>query len=128
MASGSDDLVRWLSAGSAASAGRERAVRAWLEGVAGTTTRAFFGVTYGLLLAAPAAKAQAPSRVDGRILDAVTQSPVGGAEVSLGDLRGTSRSNGEFSFGSVASGRTKLQVRMIGYEPWSTVIDVVPGL
>jgi vitamin B12 transporter len=103
-------------------------VKAWLEGVASTTTRALLGMTYGLLLSAPAAQAQAPSRVDGRVLDAITQSPVGGAEVSLGDLRATSRSNGEFSFGSVAAGRTKLRVRMIGYEPWSTVIDVVPGL
>lgn len=84
-------------------------------------------VLCGLLLSA-SAHAQAPSRVEGRVLDRVTQSPLGGVELSLGELRGTSRVNGEFSFGSVTPGRVVLRARLIGYQPWSTVIDVVPGL
>jgi vitamin B12 transporter len=95
--------------------------------VATRSARALLGAICGLLLSTPA-QAQAPSRVEGRILDGVTQSPVGGAEISLGDLRGTSQPNGEYSFGSVTPGRAILRVRMIGYEPWSTAIDVVPGL
>jgi vitamin B12 transporter len=82
----------------------------------------------GTLMLTAQARAQAPSRLEGRILDAVTQSPIGGAEVWLGDLRGTSRASGDFGFGSVAPGRAVLRIRMIGYQPWSAVIDIVPGL
>ncbi len=99
----------------------------WLDGVTSASRRPLLGAICSLLLTA-SAQAQGPSRVEGRILDALTQSPVGGAEVSLGDLRGTSRANGEFFFGSVAAGRVALRVRMIGYQPWTTVIDVVPSL
>jgi vitamin B12 transporter len=99
----------------------------WVGSRARTPARTLLGTMCGLLLSV-SVQAQAPSRVEGRIVDAVTQSPVGDAEISLGDLRATSRANGEFGFGSVAPGRAALRVRMIGYGPWSMVIDVVPGL
>jgi vitamin B12 transporter len=84
-------------------------------------------VTCGQSLYLPL-QAQAPSRVEGRIFDRVTQAPVEDAELSVGDLRTTSRSNGEFAFGNVPPGRALLRVRKIGYQPRSELIDVVPGL
>jgi len=81
------------------------------------------------LLVCPAAGfAQAPARVVGRVVDAATQSPVASADVILGEQRTTSRADGGFVFGSVPPGRTRLEVRRIGYAPRSERLDVVPGL
>lgn len=72
--------------------------------------------------------AQAPARILGQVVDAATQSPLAEAEVRAGELRTVSQADGGFTLGSVAPGRVRLDVRRIGYAPWSAVIDVVPGL
>jgi len=81
-----------------------------------------------LLGAAAAAWAQAPSRVTGRVIDAATQAPVAMADVVLGDRRTGTRENGEFVLGAIPPGRYVLHVRRLGYGPWRSVVEVVPGL
>jgi iron complex outermembrane receptor protein len=79
-------------------------------------------------LASRALAAQAPARLTGRVTDAATGAPLADAELLLGDLRQVSGSDGGFAFGSVTPGRLTLLVRHIGYAPWRSAVDVVPGL
>ena len=80
-------------------------------------------------LGSPAAlAAQAPARILGHVVDATTQSPLADAEVRAGELRAVTQSDGGFTLGSVPPGHIRLEVRRIGYAPWSAAIDVVPGL
>jgi vitamin B12 transporter len=72
--------------------------------------------------------AQAPARLLGQVVDATTQAPVAQAEVRAGDLHAISRTDGGFLLGSVPPGRLRLEVRRIGYAPWSAVIELLPGL
>ena len=73
-------------------------------------------------------RAQAPSRILGRVVDATTGAPLATAEVRLSDRLATTSSDGAFVLGSVPPGRATLSVRRLGYAPWSDVLDVVPGL
>ena len=75
-----------------------------------------------------AMRAQAPARLLGQVLDAATQGPVIQAEVTGGDLQTVTGPDGGFLLGSVPPGRVQVEVRRIGYAPWSAVIDLVPGL
>jgi vitamin B12 transporter len=90
------------------------------------------GPTLALAIAAlisPAAvAAQAPARVLGRVVDATTQSPVAAADVILDEQRAVTRADGDFILGSVPPGRMRLEVRRIGYVPWSEMLEAVPGL
>jgi vitamin B12 transporter len=72
--------------------------------------------------------AQAPARVLGHVVDGATQIGLGDAEVRAGELRVVTGRDGGFVLGSVPPGRVRLEVRRIGYAPWSTVLDVEPGL
>lgn len=74
------------------------------------------------------AAAQAPTRLLGQVVDAATQGPLPEAEVTAGELRAVTSPDGGFVLGSVPPGRVRLEVRRIGYAPWSAVLDVVPGL
>lgn len=81
------------------------------------------------LVACPArGSAQAPARVLGRVVDAATQAPIASADLILGEQRTVTRADGGFIFGSVPPGRMSLEVRRIGYVPWSEMLEVVPGL
>ncbi|HEX6616353.1 MAG TPA: TonB-dependent receptor [Gemmatimonadales bacterium] len=84
-------------------------------------------VILSLLGAGPLA-AQAPSRLLGRVLDAATRAPVAEAEVRAGELRTVTRADGRFVLGSVPPGRLAVEVRRIGYAPWYSIIEVLPGL
>jgi hypothetical protein len=77
--------------------------------------------------AAPLA-AQGPARVLGRVMDLVTQRPVAGAEIRLGELQATSADDGTFLLGSIPPGRVELRVRRIGYAPVREVLELLPGL
>jgi vitamin B12 transporter len=81
-----------------------------------------------LLISPVAGSAQSPARVVGRVVDAATQSPIGLADVILGEQRTVTRADGTFVFGSVPPGRVSLEVRRIGYTLWSEALEVVPGL
>jgi vitamin B12 transporter len=81
----------------------------------------------GLLAAAPAS-AQGPARLAGRVLDAVSQGPVAGAEILAGELRAVTGADGEFILGNVPPGRVELRIRRIGYAPTREAIDLEPGL
>ena len=81
-----------------------------------------------LLLGAGRLAAQAPSRLLGQVLDGATRAPLADAEVLAGELHTATRADGRFVLGSVPPGRLRLEVRRIGYVPWSTVFDVLPGL
>jgi iron complex outermembrane receptor protein len=89
-----------------------------------------FAATVALLSAGVAGRlaAQAPARVLGRVLDATTQAPVPDAEVRADDLRAVTQPDGGFLLGSVPPGRLRLDVRRIGYAPWSAVVEMLPGL
>lgn len=80
------------------------------------------------LLAISRAAAQGPARLEGRVVDAVSQVGVGGAEVRAGDRLTTTDIAGAFAFGGVLPGRVELRVRRIGYAPLTRVVDLVPGL
>ena len=80
-------------------------------------------LTFGGRLAA-----QAPARLLGRAVDAATQAPMAQAEVRAADLRAVTEPDGSFLLGSVPPGRVRLEVRRIGYRPWSGVIELLPGL
>jgi iron complex outermembrane receptor protein len=80
------------------------------------------------VLWASAAAAQGPARIAGRVLDAVSQGPVSGADIRAGELVTTSGPDGGFSLGSVPPGRVELRVRRIGYAPLRLVVDLAPGL
>jgi outer membrane cobalamin receptor len=80
-----------------------------------------------LLSTAPLA-AQAPSRLIGQVLDAKTGAPLAEADVRAGELHAVTRSDGGFVLGSVPPGRLGVEVRRIGYVPWSGVAEVLPGL
>jgi hypothetical protein len=73
-------------------------------------------------------RAQAPSRLLGRVVDATTGAPLPGAEVRLGDRMVMTAGDGAFVLGSLPPGRTSISVRRLGYIPWADVLDVVPGL
>jgi vitamin B12 transporter len=79
------------------------------------------------MLCAPLA-AQAPARLLGRVVDASTQAPVAQAEVRAGDLHAVTGPDGGFLLGSVPPGRLRVEVRRIGYAPWSGVVEILPGL
>jgi vitamin B12 transporter len=85
-------------------------------------------VALALLACPTAGSAQAPARVLGRVVDATTQSPVASVDVILGELGTVTGADGSFLFGSVPPGRMRLEVRRIGYVPWSEVLEMVPGL
>jgi vitamin B12 transporter len=72
--------------------------------------------------------AQAPARLLGRVVDAATQGALAEAEVVAGELRAVTGPDGGFVLGSLPPGRVRLEVRRIGYAPWATVLDVLPGL
>ncbi len=72
--------------------------------------------------------AQGPSRIAGRVVDALSQRPVQGAEIRAGELVTESAADGGFSFGNVPPGRIELRVRRIGYAPARRDIDLVPSL
>lgn len=74
------------------------------------------------------ARAQSPARIVGRVADATTGSLLAAAEVRLGDRRTNTSSEGAFVLGALPAGRGTLEVRRVGYSPWSGVVDVVPGL
>ena len=81
-----------------------------------------------LLLGAAAAGAQGPARISGRVLDALSQRPVSGAEILAGELRAVTGGDGSFVLGNVPPGRLELRVRRIGYAPTRESVDIVPGL
>lgn len=80
------------------------------------------------LLAAAPASAQGPARLSGRVLDAVSQGPVAGAEILAGELRAVTGDDGSFALGNVPPGRVELRIRRIGYAPAREAIDLVPSL
>jgi len=81
-----------------------------------------------VLGAPPTLAAQAPARVLGHVVDGITQAALADAEVHAGELRVVTGLDGGFVLGSVPPGRLRLEVRRIGYAPWSTILDVEPGL
>lgn len=72
--------------------------------------------------------AQAPAAVVGRAVDALTGSPIAGAEVRLGDLRVHSRPDGEFRLVPVPGGRGVVVALAVGYRPDTVEVEVTPGL
>jgi hypothetical protein len=64
--------------------------------------------------------------VEGRLLDAETGTPIGGAEVRLSpqDLRAITDAAGRFRFARVAPGATSLAVRRLGYEWESGPVEI----
>jgi len=74
------------------------------------------------------ASAQAPASIAGRVLDAQSGEPVEGAELWFGTARVTTGRDGHYDFGSVPTGSATLQVRRIGYDPASIVLDILPAL
>ena len=89
------------------------------------------GLAAGALLAALVAVpawAQGPARLAGRVLDAVSQLPVAGAEIRTGELQAATAADGGFTLGNVPPGRLELRVRRIGYAPLLEVVDLAPGL
>ncbi|MEP6687670.1 MAG: TonB-dependent receptor plug domain-containing protein [Gemmatimonadales bacterium] len=72
--------------------------------------------------------AQGPARVLGRVVDDLTQRPVAGAEIRVGELAVTSADDGAFFLGNVPPGRAELRVRRIGYAPALEVLELLPGL
>ncbi len=86
-------------------------------------------LAWGSLLLVPAdLRAQAPARLLGQVVDASSQAALGEAEVTAGELHAVAGPDGGFVLGSVSPGRVRLEVRRIGYAPWSAVLDIVPGL
>jgi vitamin B12 transporter len=79
-------------------------------------------------LGAPPVQAQGPARLAGRVLDAVSQGPVQGAEIRAGEMLATTDAAGGFSLGSVPPGRVEVRVRRIGYGPVRLVVELEPGL
>ena len=72
--------------------------------------------------------AQAPATMSGRVLDALSGDPVEGAELRFGAARVVSGRDGHFDFGTVSTGSATLQVRRIGYDPASIVLDILPAV
>jgi hypothetical protein len=79
-------------------------------------------------LGATPAPAQAPARVSGQVIDAVSHAPVTGAEIRAGAQGAVSDADGRFVLGNVPPGQAELRVRRIGYAPSRERVDVVPGL
>lgn len=71
---------------------------------------------------------QAPARILGQVVDESTQGALAEAEVTAGEGRAVTGADGNFVLGSVPPGRVRLTIRRVGYAPWSSVLDVVPGL
>lgn len=80
------------------------------------------------IAAAAPAFAQAPATVSGRVLDALSGDPVEGAELRFGTARVATGRDGHFDFGAVPTGPATLQVRRIGYDPTSIVLDILPAV
>ena len=91
-------------------------------------SRITLAMAAALLVGPGSAAAQGPARVVGRVYDAATASPVPNADLVLGDLRATTDGDGSFRFGSVPAGSRLLEVRRIGYHPWTGPVDISPGL
>ncbi len=86
-------------------------------------------VTLFVLAVTPVvAAAQAPARIAGRVMDAVTGAPLPAAEVLVDGSRAISGADGAFVLGGVEPGRHVVNGRRLGYAPWSDAVDVVPGL
>jgi hypothetical protein len=82
-----------------------------------------------ILVATPgAALAQAPARIVGRVVDAMTGTPLASAEVRVDGSRATTSADGSFVLGGVEPGRRVVQSRRVGYTPWTDAVDVIPGL
>jgi TonB-linked SusC/RagA family outer membrane protein len=91
---------------------------------------------YGLVIAAallvagtgPAA-AQATGAIQGRVLEAGTQRPISGAQVTLVGTTRTTQTNtaGEFLMPGVRVGEQRMRVDFIGYTPSEQTVRVVTG-
>jgi len=73
-------------------------------------------------------EAQEPAVVSGRILDAGTGAPIGGARVEAGGSTVESDADGRFRLGGLAPGSWRLAVAAIGYGPAEVPVDLVPGI
>jgi outer membrane cobalamin receptor len=78
------------------------------------------------------AMAQWPGEVEGRVIDATSRRPIGGAAVSLGppaspSLTGTTDGSGRFLFRGVDGGVHLVVVRHSGFAPGRREVRVSPG-
>lgn len=82
-----------------------------------------------LLGSAPTVQAQATGTVTGRVIDGVSDEPIPGASVRLGDsTRGAATDiDGQYTITSVAPGAYRLTVSFIGYRTYQTDIQVTAG-
>jgi hypothetical protein len=93
------------------------------------TRHVLAAVALGGALAAQPGAAQSPARIAGRVLSKASAAPLIGAEVLLtpGNRRLESDSAGRFRFDQVAPGNVTLIVRLIGFIPDSSYLDVHPN-
>ena len=78
----------------------------------------------------PATVAFAPARagiIRGQVIVATTKAPVANAQVGIGTRGATTNAVGNFSIPNVPAGTYTLQVRMIGFAPYTRSITVTDG-
>src|SRR4029079_16849612 len=77
----------------------------------------FWLMVLAVMMAAPSAKAQTAA-INGRVVDAVSGSPINGAQVLIvGTTRGAAAGNdGRFRIAGVRAGTYQLRVARIGYK------------
>jgi TonB-linked SusC/RagA family outer membrane protein len=84
----------------------------------------------GLMLAsAVPAAAQSTGTVTGRVLDAATQQPLVGAQISIGGtgLGGLAGNDGTFRIANVPAGTHAVRAQMIGYSSQETRVTIAAG-
>jgi hypothetical protein len=77
------------------------------------------------LVASPAAAAQEPAVVTGRVLEAGTDRPLESVDVRLAGAVRVTDADGRFSFEGVPPGRHTLALSALGYRSQEVVLDVV---
>jgi hypothetical protein len=65
--------------------------------------------------------------VSGTVVEEVTFAPIAGAEVSIGEERVRSASDGTFTLTGVESGAQTLAVSAAGYEPYTKSVTLANG-
>jgi TonB-linked SusC/RagA family outer membrane protein len=90
-------------------------------------TRYIIGALLAVLCVAPL-HAQAPTgAVRGRIVDATTQQPLSGVQVSIGNRGGLTRDDGAYLITNIPAGTYTLRTTMIGYADATQSVTIQAG-
>lgn len=100
-----------------------------IEGKPVPLGRRLFLITLGILFvaAAPVGAQTSTGAVTGQVVDSVTQQPVAGATIAIGQLRARSGADGRYFIAGVPAGSNTVRVNLLGYRAEAQPVAVTAG-